>query len=101
MSISEGIRLEKILEKRLVQEVEKLGGLAWKLVSPSNAGVPDRLVILPGGFSCMVELKKPGKDLSPLQFEIHKKLIKRKYPVYRVDSYEKLIIFTQILKSKL
>ncbi|MFR1871644.1 MAG: VRR-NUC domain-containing protein, partial [Coprococcus sp.] len=32
---------EKEIEKLLVQEVKKLGGRAYKWVSPGNNGVPD------------------------------------------------------------
>lgn len=93
--------LEKTLEANLHSQVKKLGGVCWKFVSPGNRGVPDRIVILPGGFSCFVEMKKPGESLEPLQLEIHKKIQGLKYPVYVVDSSESLIIFIQILKSKL
>lgn len=52
--------LEKDIEKRLVREVKKLGGLCLKWVSPGNSGVPDRIVLMPGGKAIFVELKKPG-----------------------------------------
>ena len=39
--------LENELEKKLRDKVKKLGGKAYKFVSPGNAGVPDRLVFLP------------------------------------------------------
>ena len=39
--------LEKDIEEKLRNKVKKLGGKAYKFVSPGNAGVPDRLVILP------------------------------------------------------
>ena len=39
--------LENELEKKLRDKVKKLGGKAYKFVSPGNAGVPDRLVVLP------------------------------------------------------
>ena len=35
--------------------------MAYKFVSPGNAGVPDRVVILQGGKSGFVELKRPGE----------------------------------------
>lgn len=43
--------LEKKLERKLVKAVEDCGAAAWKLSSPGRAGVPDRIVLLPGG-SC-------------------------------------------------
>ena len=54
--------LEKDIEKRLVREVKKLGGLCLKWVSPGNSGVPDRIVLMPGGKAIFVELKRPGAE---------------------------------------
>lgn len=59
--------LEQEVEKALVQAVRKHGGIAPKLTSPANAGMPDRLIILPPGKVCFVELKAPGKKPRPLQ----------------------------------
>lgn len=58
---------EKEIEKILVNEVRKLGGRAYKWVSPGNDGVPDRIVIFPGRAPVFVELKTESGDLSPLQ----------------------------------
>lgn len=59
--------LEKDIEKILVAEVRKLGGRAYKWVSPGNDGVPDRIVILPGRPPIFVELKTERGRLSSLQ----------------------------------
>lgn len=48
---------EKEIEKFLVDGVRKMGGVAFKFVSPGNAGVPDRLVVMPGGKVYFAELK--------------------------------------------
>ena len=40
---------ECVIEKALVKEAKSRGGLAVKFVSPGFDGVPDRLVLLPGG----------------------------------------------------
>lgn len=58
---------EKDIEAYLVRRVKELGGVAYKFVSPGHAGVPDRLVCLPGGLAWFVELKAPGKKPRPLQ----------------------------------
>ena len=58
---------ESELELRLVRGVSRLGGRAYKFVSPGNVGVPDRLVILPGGIVLFAELKAPGGRLSKMQ----------------------------------
>jgi hypothetical protein len=49
-----------------VKRVKALGGHAYKFVSPSNRGVADRLVVLPGVI-WFVEVKAEGGRLSPLQ----------------------------------
>lgn len=59
--------LEKEVEKILVSEVKKLGGRAYKWVSPRNDGVPDRIVIFPNRAPVFVELKTERGRLSSLQ----------------------------------
>lgn len=59
--------LEKDIEKILVNEVKKLGGRAYKWVSPGNDGVPDRIAILPGLRPVFVELKTEKGRLSAIQ----------------------------------
>lgn len=58
---------EKAIESRLVNEVKKRGGVSYKFVSPGNVGVPDRIVILPGGEVWFVELKTETGRLSAMQ----------------------------------
>lgn len=59
--------LEKELEKKFCGRVKAAGGKAYKFVSPGNDGVPDRLVVLPGGRIGFVELKQKGRKPAPLQ----------------------------------
>ncbi|SCW85914.1 VRR-NUC domain-containing protein [Paenibacillus tianmuensis] len=79
---------ESAIEARLVREVERIGGLAPKWVSPGNNGVTDRLVILPNGVTVYVETKAPGKPLKPLQRKWAKELTKRGHRHYKIDSVE-------------
>lgn len=58
---------ESAIESRLRAGVKSLGGIAYKFVSPGNAGVPDRLVVLPGGKVIFAELKTDTGKLSSLQ----------------------------------
>lgn len=58
---------EKEIEKVLTTEVKKLGGRAYKFVSPGNNGVPDRMVVFPGQAPVFVELKTGKGQLSALQ----------------------------------
>ena len=41
--------IEKQIENKLTMAVKKNGGIALKLVCPSFAGMPDRLILLPDG----------------------------------------------------
>ena len=58
---------ESTIEARLVREVKKRGGLCYKFTSPGNPGVPDRIVILPGGTTVYVELKTEIGRLAKIQ----------------------------------
>lgn len=80
--------LEKTIENHLVKRVRAAGGMALKFVSPGTAGVPDRVVLLPGGRIVFVELKAPGKKLSPLQQRLHSVMSALGADVRVVDSIE-------------
>lgn len=58
--------LENAVEAVLVSEVKKRHGVAVKLV-PNPAGMPDRLVLLPGHRPYLVELKQVHGSLSAVQ----------------------------------
>jgi len=58
---------ERDIEAYLRDKVKARGGIAYKFESPGNDGVPDRLVLLPGGRVCFVEMKAPGKKPKRLQ----------------------------------
>lgn len=66
--------LEREIEKKLVDGVRKLGGRAYKFVSPGNDGVPGRIVVLPGRVPKFIELKTETGRLSSLQNVQIKKL---------------------------
>lgn len=59
--------LEREIENYLNENIKKLGGRAYKFVSPGNRGVPDRMILLPGGRIIFVELKT--KDRSPTKLQ--------------------------------
>lgn len=58
---------EKNLESKLRTEIKKMGGIAYKFLSPGNSGVPDRIILLPGGKIIFAELKTDEGKLSRLQ----------------------------------
>ena len=58
---------EKDIEKRMKQKIEASGGLCFKFLSPGNAGVPDRIAVLPRGTVWFLELKTETGELSHIQ----------------------------------
>ena len=67
--------LEKDIEKALTRAVTRHGGLCLKWVCPGWSGVPDRIIVLPGGRVIFVELKRPqGGKRSPMQIWWSRKL---------------------------
>lgn len=90
---------EKDIESYLRDEVKALGGKAYKFVSPGNAGVPDRLVCLPGGRVLFVELKAPGKGATTLQKGQHRKLEKLGHEVFTIDSKSQVKHFIEYCGS--
>lgn len=79
---------ESTVERKLVTEAKKRGGFALKFVSPGLDGVPDRLVLFPGGRLAFVELKAPGKKMRPLQIRRAEQLRALGFRVYCVDNKE-------------
>lgn len=81
---------EDAIERRLVTEAVKRGGLAPKFVSPGLDGVPDRLLLLPGGRLAFVEVKAPGKKPRPLQRRRMEQLTVLGFQVFVLDSKEQI-----------
>lgn len=79
---------EKDIEQYLVKQAKAAGGKAYKWTSPGNAGVPDRIVMLPGGRVAFVELKAPGGKSTALQLNQQRFIASRGLPVTVVDSKE-------------
>lgn len=67
--------LERDVERYLARRAKDLGGVALKFIPDNVRGMPDRLVLLPGGKSLWVETKRPrGGELSAVQLHRHKQL---------------------------
>ncbi len=81
---------EKTTETKLVKAVRAIGGLAPKFVSPGLDGVPDRLVLLPGGRIAFIELKAEGKTRRPLQVRRKRQLEALGFSVYCIDRPEQI-----------
>lgn len=76
---------EKTIEQKFRAAVKAAGGLAVKFASPGFDGVPDRLVLLPGGRMAFVEVKAKGKKPRPLQLARHRLLRRLGFKVYVLD----------------
>ena len=63
---------EAQIEKMFYHLVRKHGGMAVKL-APTTAGVPDRLVLWPGGRVHLVELKTDGGPVRAIQQVWHRR----------------------------
>ena len=81
---------EKDLEKELAARTRAMGGIAPKFTAPGFDGMPDRLVLLPGGRMGFVELKTPGKKPRALQLARHRLLRRLGFKVYVIDGIEQI-----------
>ena len=67
-------KLEALLSQRFYDGVRRLGGICEKL-APTRWGVPDRLVLLPGGRLYLVELKTVSGAVRPAQKVWHQRAL--------------------------
>ena len=81
---------EKQIEQKLVKATKDMGGIAPKLVSPGFDGMPDRIVLLPGGHMGFVEVKTPGEKPRPLQLSRHGLLRWLGFKGYVLDGIEQI-----------
>lgn len=79
---------ERTWDRNLKNRIEKAGGWSIKLSTDFITGLPDRLILLPGGYVAFAEIKTTGQKPRKIQLFIHKKLKKLGFKVYVVDSQE-------------
>ena len=79
---------EKTIEQKFVKAVKAMGGIAPKFTSPGFDGMPDRLMLMPGGRMAFVEVKAPGESPRALQTARHRLLRLLGFQVYVLDSQE-------------
>ena len=92
--------IESTVEKRLCKKVKnELHGLALKFVSPGLSGVPDRIVLLPGGRMYFVELKAPGREMRKLQRWVASKIEALEFKVLTINTPEKVDAFIREVRE--
>ena len=67
---------EKQVEQRLKRRIEKEipGARCMKWTCPGHNGVPDQIILLPGGRVVFAEVKKPGEKPRQTQLFMHERL---------------------------
>lgn len=86
---------ETKLEQYLVKEIKKENGLCLKWMSPGAKGVPDRIIIMPGGKTYFVEMKQVSGRIDPLQKYVHKQFTQRGHKVYVLWTKEQVNEFVK------
>lgn len=81
---------EKLLETKLKNGVEALGGVYLKLLPNFMSGIPDRLCLIPEGRVVFVELKTTKKRPKKIQLWVHAKLRKIGFRVEVIDTSEQI-----------
>ncbi|MGX7092407.1 VRR-NUC domain-containing protein [Hutsoniella sourekii] len=87
---------EKQIEEKLRQAVTERGGLAIKFISPSLTGIPDRLLLMPGGKLAFVEVKQPGGKVRKIQNRRIEQLQDLGFKCYVLDS---LLVIPKIMEE--
>lgn len=88
---------EKLIERKLSERVRSKGGIALKLYSTYFTGLPDRLILMPGGRTYFAELKTTGKKPTARQLVVHEMLRGMGFRVDVIDSQEDIEKFIQDL----
>lgn len=92
--------LERFIEQKLRRAVIAVGGLCPKFISPGMDGMPDRLILLPGGRVAFVELKAPNKVPRPLQAQRHAQLRDLGFSVFVIDDPVQIPQILSLLMAK-
>ncbi len=84
--------LEKSIENILRKAVEDEGGVCLKWTCPGHRGVPDRMILFPGGIIAFVELKRPGAKVKAggLQEWWRQRLVGFGFRCYEISTVEQI-----------
>lgn len=92
---------ESKLEAHLRKKVEELGGMCIKMSPTYCRSIPDRLCLMPSGFSFFVELKTEIGKLSEGQEEKIRRLRELGHMVFIVRSVENVHFMLDIIAETL
>lgn len=76
---------ESSIERAFCRAVHQVGGIPEKFKA-SRRGVPDRLVLLPGGGMALCEIKRPGEAPRADQEAVHDEYRALGHQVFVIDS---------------
>lgn len=91
---------EKQIESFLRAEIKKIDGVSFKFTSSGNAGVPDRICIMPDGRVYFVEIKSQQGKLSSLQQAQIQRLRKLRQTVFVIHSKADVIEFVNFYNNR-
>ena len=92
--------MESKIERYFGAKITEKRGLFIKFTSPTMAGLPDRLLLLPGGKVIFIEFKAPGEVMRPQQLVRKKKLESLGFEVYCIESKETADIILERIFNK-
>lgn len=88
---------ESTIEASVCAYAKKQGCLVYKFTSPSQRGVPDRIIVTPNGVVGFLELKAPGQKPTTLQIYELERLRAKHARVHWVDNVEDGKAFVDLL----
>lgn len=91
---------ESSIERKLRQKVIARGGVCLKLAGTSEAGTPDRLLLLPSGRAVFVETKNEAGRISPRQAFMIKRLNALGFEAHVISSADEVDAFCDYLDGR-
>ena len=91
--------LEREIDKKCHEEAQLRGGRLIRL-RPPPAGIFDRLLLMPGGHFCFVEMKTATGQLNAMQREFKQDLIRMRIPWRVVRSVNEFIALLNQLERE-
>ena len=94
-------KLEKDIERKVVEYAKLLHYRTFKFTAPNARGVPDRIFINPHGICVFMELKRPGQKPRKNQEHMIAKLREQQVPVCVADNVEFACQFLDTWRDRL